>query len=136
MSDLRDVRHISISIERSPDEVYQFAKNPENLPRWAAGLASGIDRIGDDWVADSPMGLVTVRFVADNELGVLDHEVLLPSGVSVYNPVRVLANGSGSEVVFTLFRQPGTADDAFEADARAVARDLETLKLLLESAIG
>ena len=136
MSDHRDVHHISVSIERSPDEVYQYAKNPANLPRWAAGLASGIERSGDDWVADSPMGRVTVRFVPDNPYRVLDHEVRLPTGVSVTNPLRVIANGSRSEVTFTLFRQPGMTDDAFEADAQAVARDLATLKLLLEERGG
>jgi hypothetical protein len=58
--------------------------------------------------------------------------VTLPDGETVTNPLRVLSEGSGSEVVFTLRRQPGMTDEAFEADATAVRTDLEALKQLLE----
>jgi hypothetical protein len=40
------------------------------------------------------------RFVKRNEFGVLDHYVNPAPGVEVYVPMRVLANGSGSEVIF------------------------------------
>jgi uncharacterized membrane protein len=30
-------QHVSVSIDRSPNEVYGFVANPENLPRWAKG---------------------------------------------------------------------------------------------------
>jgi hypothetical protein len=123
---------ISVAITRSPAEVYEFASNPVNLPKWAAGLGSSIRRIGDDWVADSPMGRVKVKFVDKNAVGVLDHVVTLPSGDKVYNPLRVQPNGTGSEVVFTLYRLPGTTTDAFQQDAGQVRQDLERLKALLE----
>jgi hypothetical protein len=64
---------------------------------------------------------------------VLDHDVTLPSGETVHNPMRVLANGDGSEVVFTLYRRPAVSDAEYEADAAAVAADLERLKALLEA---
>ncbi len=44
----------------------------------------------------------------------------------------MVANGSGSEVSFTLFRLPGVADEEFEADAAQVELDLKALKALLE----
>src|SRR5512139_1010493 len=97
------VRHVSVSIERPPQDVYAFASDPANLPRWAAGLSRGIEEVDGEWVADSPMGKVKVRFVPRNAFGVLDHDVVLPTGESVHNPMRVLPNGAGSEVVFTLF---------------------------------
>jgi len=63
---------------------------------------------------------------------VLDHYVTLPDGTECYNPLRIVANGAGSEVTFTLFRLPRMSDDAYAADAEAVTRDLATLKALLE----
>jgi hypothetical protein len=33
------VQHVSAFIDRRPAEVYAFASDPRNLPRWAAGLA-------------------------------------------------------------------------------------------------
>ena len=126
-------RHVSIGIDRPASAVYDFAADPHNLPRWAAGLAGAtVERDGDDWVTQSPMGRVRVRFTPRNELGVLDHDVTLPSGETVHNPLRVIGDGDGCEVVFTVRQRPDMTDEAFERDAAAVAEDLATLKSLLE----
>ena len=132
MHALFEVRHVSVSINRSPRDVYQFVSNMENLPRWASGLGSTIQNVGGEWLADSPMGRITIRFADRNELGVLDHDVILESGTSVHNPLRVVPNGSGSEVTFTLFRLPDVSEDKFAEDAKWVQKDLNTLKRLLE----
>jgi hypothetical protein len=125
-------KHISIAIDRAPKDVSAFASNPENLPKWAAGLSSGIRKSGNTWIADSPMGEVTVELTGPNTFGVLDHDVILPSGQRVHVPMRVLVNDDGSEVVLTLYRLPGMSDQDFERDANMVERDLRTLKMLLE----
>lgn len=124
--------HISQSINRQPDVVAAFAGNPVNLPQWAAGLSAGIRNTQGRWITDSPMGVVEVRFLGGAELGILDHDVVLPDGVVVHNPLRVLRNDDGSEVVFTLYRLPDTADDAFERDAVLVREDLIRLRDILE----
>ena len=126
------VRHISASIERPPDVVYAFASNPENLPKWATGLSGSIRKVHGEWIAESPMGKVKIRFVERNTFGVLDHEVVLESGVRIWNPMRVVARGTGSEIVFTLFRQPDMSDEKFAEDAKWVEKDLMRLKGLLE----
>ena len=121
---LETSRHLSVWIEATPEAVYAFASNPVELPRWAAGLA------------DPTLGIADVEFAACNEFGVLDHVVRLPSGEAVYNPMRVIPAGPGlprCEVVFTLRRGPGVTNEEFEADAAAVAADLETLRDLIES---
>jgi hypothetical protein len=46
--------------------------------------------------------------------------------------MRVLANGSGSEVVFTLFRLPDMSDEKYAEDMQLVERDLRGLKDILE----
>lgn len=125
-------QHLSVYIRRSVDAVYEYASNPENLPDWAEGLSVGIERVDGEWVSISPMGRVIVEMAAPNDLGVLDHWVTTPEGDSFYNPVRVIDADGGAEVIFTLRRQPGMSDDAFEADAIAVVTDLATLKGILE----
>lgn len=125
-------RHVSQVIHRPAAEVYDFAADPANLARWASGLAqSPIRQDGDELLVESPMGEVTVRFVPRNELGVLDHDVTLPSGDTVTNPVRVLTHPDGAEVLFTI-RQLGMTDEEFERDVQTVAQDLAQLKALLE----
>lgn len=66
-------KHLSISISRSPDDVYQFISNPENLPKWASGLnQSKLEKEGDFRVTESPMGKVKVKFCEKNKFGVVD----------------------------------------------------------------
>ena len=125
-------KHISVSIERSAAEVYEFASNPENLPQWAGGLSGSIKKVGDDWIAEAPMGTVKVKFAERNKFGVLDHEVTLASGIKFYNPMRIVQNDDGSEVIFTLYRQAGMSNQKFADDAQSVQRDLNKLKTLLE----
>ncbi|GHE92834.1 SRPBCC family protein [Streptomyces fumanus] len=127
-------RHLSTCIDRTADAVYAYASDPANLPAWANGLGGSIEKVEDRWVAESsPMGRVEITFAPRNELGVFDHHVTLPNGETVYNPVRVIANGTGSEVVFTLRRRPGMSDADFERDAGMVAADLARLKELMET---
>jgi len=130
-------RHVSVWIDAPPDTVYDFAADPATWGQWAAGLAEGgLRRTVDGWVADSPMGRVSVEFAPANVFGVLDHVVRLPSGETVYNPLRVVPGGVGvarSEVVFSVRRRPGMSEAEFEADAAAVAADLATLRRLVET---
>jgi hypothetical protein len=132
MDGLLEVRNISVSIRRSPADVYAFISNAENIPRWATGLGTSVRRVDADWLLDGPLGSVKVRFAPPNDLGVADHDVVLPSGTSVHNPMRVVPNGSGSTVIFTLLKQPGVSAGEFDQDANAVATDLATLKAVLE----
>jgi hypothetical protein len=99
MDGMLEVRNISVSILRSPKDVYAFSSNGKNLPRWATGL---------------------------------DHDVVLESGATVHNPMRVIPNGSGSTVIFTLLRLPGVSEQKFGDDAKWVEKDLTTLKEILE----
>jgi hypothetical protein len=132
MSMTHQVRHISVSIDRPPDEVYSFVSNPENLPKWATGLGGSIKEVNGEWIADAPMGKVKIKVAEENKFGILDHEVVLESGVTINNPMRVIANGKGSEIFFTLIRQPGVSDEKFAQDAQWVEKDLKILKGLLE----
>ena len=130
---MTESRHLTVSIDRPAAAVYAYARDPAHLPDWAAGLAAGIRRERGEWVADSPMGRVLVRFVPVNEYGVLDHDVVLPDGTSVTNPLRVLADGEGAEVVFTARRRPPMTDAEWAADVEAINADLERLKRAIEA---
>jgi hypothetical protein len=126
-------RHISERIARPADEVYDYAADPASLPQWAPGLGSSVEKIDGQWFVETPQGRVGFAFVQRNEYGVLDHYVTVPSGEVVYIPLRVIADGSGSEVVFTLRRRPGMSDQDFKADADAMAADLSRLRQVLEA---
>ena len=125
-------RHIAEWIGRPAGEVYDYASDPANLPRWAPGLGSSVEKADGRWFVETSMGRVGFAFVPRNDLGVLDHDVTLPTGEVAHNPMRVIADGSGCKVVFTLRRRPGMSDDEFREDAAAVAADLTRLRQALE----
>jgi polyketide cyclase/dehydrase/lipid transport protein len=127
-----DVRKLAVCIDRPAAEAYEFLAAPENFPKWASGLAGSLRKAGEDWIAETPEGRVTVCFSERNSHGVLDHSVTLPRGMTVYVPLRVVPRGSGCELVLTLFRQPEMTDEKFAADAQWVMRDLEAARRILE----
>jgi len=126
------VLHINVHIDSPPDVVYAFVSNPANLPKWATGLGDSLRQVNGEWVAEAPMGTIKIRFAERNRFGVLDHDVILESGVSIHNPMRVVPSGNGSEVTFMLFRREGVTDEEFSADAAWVEKDLRILKKILE----
>jgi len=126
-------RNLSVSINRDARDVYNFVCVPENFPHWASGLGKSLKKVNGEWIAETPEGPVKIRFTERNEFGILDHWVSPKPGVQIYIPMRAIANGSGSELIFTLFRLPDMSDEQFVADAEWVMRDLTSLKILLEA---
>jgi Polyketide cyclase / dehydrase and lipid transport len=125
-------RHLSVYIDRPVAAVYAFVSNPANLPRWAPGLGTSVVCEEQRWFVETPEGRVRITFAPDNDYGVLDHEVVTPSGDTVYVPLRAIRDGNGCEVVFTLRRLPGMTDPEFERDTALVTGDLALLKDVLE----
>lgn len=129
-----ETRHLSERIGRSAGDVYAYAADPANLPRWAPGLGTAVERVDGEWFVETPAGRARIVFAPPNDYGVLDHEVTLPSGEVFHNPMRVIPDGDGSEIVFTLRRLPGVSDEDFERDAGLVAADLARLRDILQAA--
>ncbi len=123
---------ISISIDRNCTEIYEAVWRPEDFPKWASGLSrSSLVQDGDAWKADGPEGPIRIRFTGHNAFGVMDHSIDAGIGAEIYVPLRIVPNGEGAEVLFTLFRQPRMSDAKFAADAEWVRRDLLALKALV-----
>lgn len=122
---------ISVQIAREPAAVYEYVADLNNLPCWATTFCKAIRKEGDGWLMESSLGTLAIRLTPENSLGVLDHYLTPPDGETIYVPLRVVANGSGSEVIFTLYRLPGVSEADYAADAVLVRQDLNTLKELL-----
>lgn len=133
MARTHDSRTVSVRIERPLAEVYAFASRPQNFAVWAAGLGESLREDADGWLAETADGPLRLRFSPPNAFGILDHHVTPVAGNEVYIPMRAIANAGGTEILFTLFREPDWSDERFDADAALVLRDLQALKALLES---
>lgn len=124
---------LSCFIQRKADELYEEFWRPEQFPKWASGLAqASLHESPQGWKAQGPDGPVTITFSGHNSFGVMDHWVDQGDSNVIFIPLRIIANGDGSEVMLTLFQQPGMTDEMFLRDQQWVERDLRALKALAE----
>ena len=137
ISGLRNEVQVVVTImSLDPNDLYDvLAINAASVSTQISGLPFNgpvggvrVALIDGQWVAESPMGRIVVTMAPANDYGVLDHHVALPDGRVFYNPMRVLADDDGCEIVFTLRRQPGVSDEEFNQDAHTVREDLARLK--------
>jgi hypothetical protein len=126
---------VSVGIAIEPKLVYDYAADAANLPTWAPGFVVSIEKQGSHWVAQTTAGEARIQFAPQNGFGVLDHDVELPSG-TFHNPMRVIPNGAGSEVLFTLIQLSGISDEQFKVDLDTVRADLNKLRTVLEHRLG
>jgi hypothetical protein len=133
MALVAESKTISVTIARDWREVYAFMEHPLSFAQWASGLGKPLRGEGVEWTFESADGgPVTVHFTPRNPYGVLDHRVITGKGDEIAIPMRVIPNGDGADVLFTLFRTPNMSDAQFAADAQWVERDLAELKRFLE----
>ena|SRR3989338_1327605 len=131
-NEMLKAKTLSVSIQNTPETVYEFVSHPENLPLWATTFVHSIKQENGEWIIETDKGPAKIRVAEKNILGILDHTVYPAPGVEVFVPMRVVKNGGGCEVLFTLFQQPLMSEEAFASDTRMVEQDLLTLKTLME----
>ena len=130
---MTECRTLSISIQRSPDEVYSYLLDAATFPQWSAFITA-MEREGESWRAKTPRGTLHIQFEPRNAFRVLDHTVTTADGTRVPVPMRVVPNDSdGSEVMLSVFRQPDMSDEQYLADLAIVTQDLASLKRVIES---
>lgn len=106
---------------------------------WATEFFAGaVTDAGDGtFVAHVPAmgGPMRMRIDADADRGVIDL-YLAPEGKPFGPPlpVRVVPNGDGVDVLWTLARFPGTPDEAWSGALASMGRELDALRARLEAA--
>lgn len=128
---MSEARTESVTVRRDAAAVYEHLAEPTNFPRWSLFIKAIVPD-GDGWIAKTPDAKVRIRFAPQNAFGIVDHWVKVNADLEVYVPLRVVANGAESEVLFTVFRLAGMSDQQFEDDLALVRTDLGRLKAVLE----
>src|SRR5215216_2104795 len=103
---IHPAKTLSLSIDAPFQEAYDYISDAANLPKWAPGFFLSMERVNGKWVAHTTVGQVGIRFADRNPFGILDHYVTVDSGPETANPMRLIPNGTGCELLFTLFRTP------------------------------
>jgi hypothetical protein len=124
-------RYFSVRIEREADDVYRFITDTDNLGLWAQGLNSAIWDPSRTAVGESSTGPIEMCFTGQTDLGVCDLSITTPDGQVVECPMRVVRNGSSSEVVFTL-RTDSLDEERTDQLAAVIPGDLNRLRHAIE----
>jgi hypothetical protein len=128
-----DVQGIEIAAPRR--KVFEFLREPANLPRWAhafVSAGSGHARL------ETPVGAVDVGLgvTADAETGVVDWYLTFPDGGVGIAHSRVTDTARGTCIYsFVLHAPPVTlehVEGALDAQRALLQSELATLKALLE----
>lgn len=124
---------LTVTIDAPLAQVATDLADPTTHPSWATEFYAGPVRpaAGGEFVAPVPMmgGQVRHKIDADIARGILDL-YYAPSG-RPYGPpipVRLVPNGDGVDVLWTLARFPGVTDQAWQQGLAAMARELQALK--------
>jgi hypothetical protein len=114
-------RSLSVHIERPASQVYEYFCQPQNLSRWSA-----------QWIGQTAPGPTRWHFSERNAFGVLDFALHPPRGASIYIQLRVAPNEGRCSLLLTLFGRAGMSEEECAAVAGRAARELLSVKLLLE----
>jgi carbon monoxide dehydrogenase subunit G len=117
----------SISIQAPPEAVLDLVADATALPRWAPVFAQSVERDGDHWLVND-QALIDLR--VSRERGTVDIVSVEQPRRGVYT--RVLANGDGSEYLFTQFFADSVTDAEVQAQVTVVEGELERVKRLTE----
>lgn len=136
----------SVIINKSPEELYQFWRNFENLPRFMNHIESVqvLDGKRSHWVAKAPLGTNVewdAEIIDEAENKTIVWRSLEGSEVDNVGSVAFIsANGSGTEVKVTMeYNPPGGDIGAFAAKLfgenpqQQLDEDLDRFKQLMET---
>ncbi len=125
---------LTVTIDAPFAQVAHDLADPLNHPEWAQEFfASKAEALTGDTVrAAVPAmgGEVKFRIDADEERGIFDL-YLAPLEAPGYGPplpVRLIPNGGGVDVLWTLARLSGVSDDAWRQGLASMQRELEQLR--------
>jgi hypothetical protein len=129
-----DVQGIEIRASRS--KLFEFVRDPGNLPQWAHAFKSADDERAR---LQTPAGAVDVhlRVTAEASAGTVDWQLEFPDGSVGLAQSRVTETTRGTCIYSFVLHAPPVpleqVEGALEAQRAALQTELSTLKSLMES---
>ncbi len=119
---------LTASLPGNPQAAYAFISDPDNLSTWHSSFCRALRKENGSLIAESPRGAMPVRFIRNDHALVLDIHLEITEGIELTYAIRLLANGKGSELVWTLIKPEGISDTAFHEHIRWAGNALHALR--------
>ena len=120
----------SITIQARPEDVLRFVADPFNLARWAPDFAPSVHERDGRWFIVGDFGEREIIVTASVECGTFDLWPASDPGRGIRT--RVIANGDGSEYLFTLLADDEIEPDALAAQLQGVEQELIAVRRLVQ----
>jgi hypothetical protein len=122
-------RTVTTVLDASPERVFDYLSDVENLPRWATEFARELKVVDGRHKVVNGLGELFFEIRADEETGVIDMLVgPAPDELALF-PTRVVDLGGGrSAFTFTMFRWPGQPEELFESQYASLRRELANIE--------
>ncbi len=125
----------AVTVRRPFAAVVAYLTDPLRYSEWAIDyFTSPVTEIDEQtYRVTTVAGDRRLRVDVDAERGVIDlYLAPLDSAFSYPLPIRVLTNGDGADVLFTLTREPELSDAEWDSSLLALENELGAIKRLLE----
>jgi hypothetical protein len=125
-----------IEIQASREKVFEFIRDPRNLPKWAHAFRRADD---ESAALATPNGSVEIGLSTrtDEGTGTVDWELRFPDGSAGLAQSRVTATPRGSTIYSFVLHAPPVPleqlEGALDAQRVTLQQELAQLKLILES---
>ena len=116
----------SIAIASAPSAVHGYLADARNVPAWAPAFASRIRRDGANWVVTAEGREFSVVVLTEPTAKSVDIVSSSDHGQGLF--ARVLPNGEGSELLFTLLFPPETPQQAIDAQLLTLESELSAVR--------
>jgi hypothetical protein len=125
----------AVEIDASRGTVFEFLKDPANLPKWAHAFTSAHDGRAKLKTARGTVD-VGLEVSADGECGTVDWRLAFPDGTVGLAQSRVTDTARGTCIYSFILHAPPVAlelvEGALEAQRAILSSELATLKALME----
>ena len=128
-----DVQGIEIDAPRS--HVFEFVRDPKNLPQWAEAFVSADNGKARLQTSHGTLD-VELTVSADSGSSTIDWRLVFPDGTVGFAQSRVTETTRGTSIYSFVLHAPPAAlemlEGALDAQAVTLRRELTTLKRLME----
>jgi uncharacterized protein YndB with AHSA1/START domain len=132
MNNLMNSHTISISIGRSPEDVFDYASNPDKFEDWGKFRIDSMRRTEDYIFITAPRANIRVEPMYRRDRFTLDEVVRLDPYDETLLVQRIVPNGHGAEYMITLFQPERMNGRIFENSILWMRDALIRLKRILE----
>lgn len=119
----------------TPDKLYAYLSNVENLTQWATSYALEVKKEGNDYKVVTPKGEMYQRFYTDPDTGVIDMNCGPTPEEMMTWPTRVTSdNMGGSLYSMTYFQAPDQNDEEYAQMQQDLDQEFQNIRTIVEAA--